>query len=483
MKISSMISALCCAALLACTVLSCFFYSFAPTDFSARETGGMQAEDLLRQSVSERTAYASERGKETERVAVQKEYTEYFSTLISISLYVEPSRVSEAEEACAAAEEVIADIENAVSVTAEGSDIYRFNNELAAGERMEISARTHAIVSLAAEMYRRTDGAYDPSVAPLVDLWGFSPRFYREDYAAVEAYDRADFKNDLPEREYVEAFRSLAVFDEVELSEEDGRYYITKPDKTVAVAGTEYGVRLDFGGIAKGYACDLAADIFRSYGFLYGNISVGNSSIYLLRSPADAEGLFDVGVRNPRAEESGWDGDILANLRTKEGGVSTSGDYERYYVTHNRRYCHIISAETGEPIDTGINMACIVGGSAAENDALTTALCVMGKERAMHFLEELTDKTAFFVWENGQTGKYEVIANCEKDQIELNASARGFVLCGYKKDGVFVYEASAASDWVQIAVGIVIAVAVVGVIVGLGIRNHVLKRNQTSTKE
>lgn len=417
-------------------------------------------------------------------VSVQREYTDYFSTFTAIRLQVPAAEQSRAEEACAEIEDVLSRIESAVNLSDADSDIYYFNNTLAAGETMEISEDTYALVVLAKEMYALTDGAYDPSVARLVDLWGFSPRFNEDGYAPSEPYDRADYEEQLPDAAYIEAFRELAAFKEVTAEELDGKYYLTKPQTTVTVDGATYDVWLDFGGIAKGYAADRAAEILRAYGFSYGYVSVGSSSVYVMQNASAQDGKYTVYIRNPRAGESGAGGELMASVQVNDSGSSTSGDYERYYVTHNRRYCHIVSAETGEPIDTGVCTAFLAGGSAAKNDALSTALCVMGKELATEFiLDELKDRTALLVWENERTGKYEIIANCGRDDLSINADAAGFVLCGYMQDGEFVYEPSSAFDWVQLGIGIAVAVIVLGVIVGLGYRNHVLKRNRSSQKK
>ncbi len=435
---------------------------------------------------AERGAFGAQASLSTEEfVSVRGEYTDYFSTVCTVFLYVPAAEEARAREACTAVEEAFARIDRSVSVSRSDSEIYYFNRVLKPGESMEISADTYALLSEALEMYERTEGAYDPSVARLVDLWGFSPRFNDDDSAIVEEYDREDYQNSLPDERYIEAFRQLAAFEEVSFGEqENGGYYLTKPQRTAEVDNKIYDVWLDLGGIAKGYACDVAAEILKSYGFSYGYVSVGRSSMYVLQNAAASNGAYDVYIRNPRAEESGQNGELMAKLQAKDCGLSTSGDYERYYVIHNRRYCHIISAETGEPIETGVCTAFVTGGSAAECDALTTALCVMGKDKATDFiLNELSGYKALFVWENRSTGKYEIIANCEREEISLESGANDFEICGYLQDGEFIYRPSSAFDWVQLTIGIGLTVVVVGVIAGLGYRNHVLKRNKAGSEK
>lgn len=308
--------------------------------------------------------------------------------------------------------ETLREIDNAINESVSSSDVARFNNA-EAGESVEVSQYTYDIVSLCKSINAATGGKFDPTTARLVDLWGFSPRF-ASNYQPQEAYDRADYKHNLPDDRYVQAFNSLVGVDKVRLVQEEDRYYIVKPTDTVTVDGVQYTVTLSLGGIGKGYACDIAYKIIKDSGFNFGYVNVGTSSLSLLRAIKpiydDNPLAWRVGVVNPRGE-----GNYLS-VKACEQGFSTSGDYERYYEIGGKRYCHIIG-DDGYPIDGGIITASVVGESSAVCDALSTAICCMSVSEAMEFVQGL-DYNAYFVFK--QDGKYRVFSN-SPDTMTINS--------------------------------------------------------------
>ena len=346
-----------------------------------------------------------------------KSYTsiEFFGTATYLVLAGNTSDVEVVERMDATwnkVKETLREIDNAINESVSSSDVARFNRA-EAGERVEVSQYTYDIVSLCKSINAATGGKFDPTTARLVDLWGFSPRF-ASNYQPKEAYDRADYKHNLPDNRYVQAFNSLVGVDKVELVQEEDRYYIVKPTDTVTVDGVQYTVTLSLGGIGKGYACDIAYKIVKESGFNFGYVNVGTSSLSLLRAIKpiydDNPLAWRVGVVNPRGE-----GNYLS-VKACEQGFSTSGDYERYYEIDGKRYCHII-ADDGYPIDGGIITASVVGESSAVCDALSTAICCMSVSEAMDFVQGL-DYNAYFVFEQG--GKYQVFSN-NPDTMSINS--------------------------------------------------------------
>lgn len=313
------------------------------------------------------------------------------------------------------------EIDNAINESVSGSDVDRFNRA-EVGERVEVSKYTYDIVELCQSVNQATDGKFDPTTDRLVDLWGFSPRF-AGDYEPIEPYDRANYKHNLPDSKYIQAFNSLVGVDKVGLVREEDRYYLVKPTDTVTMDGVQYTVTLSLGGIGKGYACDIAYKIVKESGFNFGYVNVGTSSLSLFWTTKpiydDNPLAWRVGVVNPRGE-----GNYLS-VKACEQGFSTSGDYERYYEIDGKRYCHIIG-EDGYPIDGGIITASVVGESSAICDALSTAICCMSVDEAMEFVRDL-DYNAYFVFE--QDGKYRVFTNAP-DTMTINSG--DFVL--YEQD-------------------------------------------------
>lgn len=283
-------------------------------------------------------------------------------------------------------------IENSLSVSVPTSAIARFN-EAKAGARVELDEISYTVLSMAKEMYDKTDGAYNPAVGLSVDLWGFTPRFYTFDYQPTKPYDReyhyggdeegahSGFKT-LPDEEYIEAFQKVSDFSKVKIGNDDG-YYVVKPEDTVTVEGVEYTMQIDLGGIGKGYAADVGLEYLKKLGYDKGYVNVGSSSIALMKSNvADTDYTWNLGFTHPRSF-----GDYI-KTPVKDVTLSSSGDYERYHVIDGVRYTHIIDPFTGAPIKSDLCMATVLGLPAAYADCLTTALLVKGYKEASTFLHE-----------------------------------------------------------------------------------------------
>lgn len=323
------------------------------------------------------------------------------------------------------AEELLQTIENAVSVSVKGSDIYNFN-EIAFGESVKISSVTAEIFLIAKEAYKKSGGIFDPTVYPLVDLWGFSPRFAESSYVPTEKYDRtenSDGSFSLPSEKYIEAFRSLVGFDKVELSgnETDG-YYLKKNIEPVTVDGVTYQGKIDFGGIAKGYAADKIINLMKQNGYYKGYFSCGRSSIAFLENGGKSatDGNFDLKITKPRT--TSVDGETYAKIKIKNASVSSSGDYEKYYVVDGKTYCHVIDAKSGYPIHSiegeneKIIAATLIGDDAGLLDALSTATLAMTLSDAKKFLSE-NDVDGIICFE--REGKLFVYTTLKSNEIEI----------------------------------------------------------------
>lgn len=320
--------------------------------------------------------------------------------------------------------EALTRIENSVSASEEGSSISRFN-KADAGAEVEIDETAYNLLVLAKELYVKTDGAYNPAVGNLIDLWGFSTRNYAE---VVYPYDRENPQAELPDEEYIQAFLSLSDFSKVELSEREGKFYALKPDCTAILEGdgNVYTMQLNLGGIGKGYAVDEAEKIIRAAGYEYGYFNLGGSSMSVLQNPKNKKQNYawEIGVVNPRVGSLYAGGDFMSVTETNIC-LSSSGDYNQYYTFEGKRYSHIINPKTGYPVNAakgeegGIICASVFGLSAAEGDATTTALIVMGKDKAVNYIKEnLSEVHACFVYDNGN-GTYTLYTNMEESNYKL----------------------------------------------------------------
>ncbi|MDE7330101.1 MAG: FAD:protein FMN transferase [Clostridia bacterium] len=274
-------------------------------------------------------------------------------------------------------------VDTALSPSYPDSDINKFNNA-EAGAKVEITQITYEVLETAKSVYGLTEGYYNPALYYNVLAYGFSTA---HGYPATSA--------DLPDDNTIAKYTELSThFSEVELTKEDGKYYALKPAKTVEVNGETLTLKLDLGGIGKGYAVDMIDILFDDYGYEYGNFNFGSSSMLVKTNMYEAD--YSLGLASPRSPARY----PYMTVKVRDVKLSTSGDNEQYYNIDGTRYCHIIDATTGKPVQTGIMTATVIGGSAAEDDALTTAIMAMGKERAAEFIQnKLNDRAVVFVCE------------------------------------------------------------------------------------
>ena len=208
----------------------------------------------------------------------------------------------------------------------------------------------------------KTNGAFDVTTKPLVDLWGIGT-----DHAKV------------PSPAELAAAQKLVGWQKLELNEEKQ-----------AARLQEKGMGVDLGGIAKGFAVDEVRKIYAKYGIANGLINLGGSSLYALGVNKE-QTAWRIGIRHPRKEDAQ---EKMAVLPLKDAALSTSGDYERFFEAGGVRYHHILDPRTGRPAQSGAISVTIVADSSVPDggmltDLLTTAVFVLGPEQGIHFLQTM----------------------------------------------------------------------------------------------
>lgn len=231
-----------------------------------------------------------------------------------------------------------------LSISEETSEVFAVNK---AGQG-ELSEDTVEILERALDIYEQTDGAFDCTIYPMMQLWGFPTKEYH-----------------VPAKEEVE--ETLKLVDSSKI----------KVQPPYVFLGTDQ--KIDFGGIAKGYASDRAIEIFEAYGVESGMVSLGGNIKVLNRKPDGS--LWNVGIRNPKGAET----DSIAAIKVENKAIVTSGGYERYFEEDGNTYIHIIDPKTGYPVQNGLASVTIVSEDGMLADALSTSLFVMGEENAMEF--------------------------------------------------------------------------------------------------
>lgn len=294
---------------------------------------------------------------------------------------------------------ILTSADNSLSATYSFSCIYKFN-QAEAGSETEIDKTAYDVLTKAKEIYTLTEGYYNPAVYYSVKAYGFPIDDEKP--------------QTLPSEQTVSAFCGLAShFNELELKERDGKYYAVKPEYTVTVDGEKYSLAIDLGGIGKGLCADKVSALMDEKGYEYGMFNFGFSSMAVKRYAFNEAENYSLEPRDPRGIGS------FCAINIMDCNLSTSGDYMQYYEIDGVRYSHIIDPFTGSPVQTGVASVTVIGGSAMEDDALTTALSCMGKDKAVEFInEKLSDRTVVMLVFEGGEGK--IITNRPQDITIIN---------------------------------------------------------------
>ncbi len=256
------------------------------------------------------------------------------------------------------------DIQNAAS------DVYRLNKT----RQTEVSADTAAVLRTALEVAADTDGAFDITIAPIMDLWGF----YGQNYRVPES---AEIKKTLQQVNWENV--------KVEITDEN-------TDKKTARVTLGGDSQIDLGGIAKGYLSDRIADIFRDDDISSAIISLGGN-VYAIGSKTDGSD-WSVAVQNPED-----DSDYIATVKISDKAAITSGSYQRYFEEGGKIYHHIIDPHTGRPTENELTSVTIISDSGVRADALSTAMFVKGLDGASEYWRDHKDEfDAIFVTTDGK---------------------------------------------------------------------------------
>ncbi len=258
-----------------------------------------------------------------------------------------------APEAAREAKERLQALDALWSATSEGSDVVRLNS--GAGEAVALAPETMRLLRLSEVVREETKGALDVTLLPLLKLWGFSGGVHR-----------------VPTAEEIEAARALTGAGKLKL------------DEAAGTARLEKGSSVELGAVAKGYAGELVAAELKSRGVRSALLDLGGN----IETIGMREGgtPWRVGLRNP------FGGALLGTVEVADAGVVTSAIDQRFFTDESgTRYWHILDPATGAPAMSGLASATVVAKSGGRADALSTALFVMGAERAAAFWREKQD--------------------------------------------------------------------------------------------
>ena len=298
-------------------------------------------------------------------------------TAMSFSLYGENG-----DEAVQAMVEEVQRLEGILSRTDSFSEI-GFLNRMP-GQSVEVGEEVTALLERARTFTETTGGAFDITIAPVVEAWGFTTDSYQ-----------------VPEEETLTELLGTMGMEHVHV------------DGTAAVL--DAGTQVDLGGIAKGYASGCLAEIFEEYGIESGWADLGGN--LLAWGPRPDGQPWRVGVRDPKNVENGG---LVGTVSLENAFAVTSGGYERFFEADGEVYHHIIDPATGYPADSGLVSVTVVADCLTEEngtmcDALSTALFVMGEEDALA------------LWRSGAYD-FDLVLVTEDDRVVVTGGiAEGFV--------------------------------------------------------
>ena len=233
------------------------------------------------------------------------------------------------------------------------SEIYQLNQK----KKMKVSDETLELIEFAKKKSKESNDAFDISIYPIVELWGFPTQNFR-----------------VPSQEALDQLLPLT---------DAGNISCDKETRKISF-GVE-GMKIDLGGIAKGYTSSRIMDIYKDNGITSGLVNLGGN-VQALGTKTDGT-KWKIAVQSPDDTE-----DYLGILSVQDKAVITSGGYERYFEQDGVTYHHIIDPKTGYPAESGLVSVTIVSTDGTLADGLSTSLFIMGEEKAADFWREHKDE-------------------------------------------------------------------------------------------
>ena len=262
-------------------------------------------------------------------------------------------------------EQLLAKVDSSMSTYKKDSEINQFNR-LPVGQTMTVSQEFAEVVKISRQIWQLSNGAFDPTIGPLVDLWGFGPDERHES---------------IPSSKTIELTKAQIGFDYVVLDE-------YKLSKTKAVA-------LDLSAVAKGYAVDRVADLLEMLALPNYLVEIGGE---IRVSGFNSDGvLWRIAMEQPQLFA-----EVDRVINITDIAVATSGDYRNYFEKDGVRYSHTIDPLTGKPIVHNLASVTVLTQSCAQADAWATAFSVMGDEQSLKLAEQLDIAVYMLVRQNGK---------------------------------------------------------------------------------
>jgi len=249
----------------------------------------------------------------------------------------------------------------ALSTYIHASEISRFNRDTIHSFK---SSYFHPVLKASQEVYNASYGAFDPTVMPLVNVWGFGPD-----------------DSDMPDSTTIDSLMQFIGFDKIKFDET----YVRKPNT---------GIQLDFSAIAKGYGVDVVGDFLKDQGLKNFLVDIGGE--ITCRGINDRGVPWTTGVEDPSVEF--LERKIMTIIGMDNKSIATSGNYRNFYVKDGKKYAHSISPFTGYPVQHSLLSASVITEECMYADAYATAFMVLGLEKSTEILNGHSELDAYLIY-------------------------------------------------------------------------------------
>jgi thiamine biosynthesis lipoprotein len=258
------------------------------------------------------------------------------------------------------------EINESMSTFRKDSEISLFNAYQTVGEKFRISDDFYNVMTVAKTIYEETGGAWDGTVKPLVDLWGFG---------------MSENNHTIPDKSRIAALLSHIGFNNIEIF---AGHYLAKKNTAIT---------LDLASIAKGYGVDQVAALIRANGIHDFLVEIGGE-VFAAGLRKDGK-QWRIGINRP--QKNAPIDQVYKVVDLQDKGFATSGDYRNYFEVNQKRFSHIIDPRTGYPVDNGVVSVSIIANTCTFADGLATAVMVLGHEKGLDLVNRLDNTECFIV--------------------------------------------------------------------------------------
>jgi len=296
--------------------------------------------------------------------------TTAMDTYLSVTLYDDHLSIADGNAIIDSVFAEVNRIEQLMTDYADTSEVGKVNAR-AGRDSVAVSPELITILRIANNFSEQSGGSFDVTVGPIVRAWDF-----------------LGSEHEIPTRGRMRLLRRLVGFRNIAI---DSPYVHLR----------QRGMRLDLGGIAKGYAVDRCIEILKRRGVKHAIVDLGgNLGVWWEGTHALDSSAAEILIRHPRKE-----GKFFGSFHAGTCGIATSGDYQRYFIKDGVRYHHIIDPSTGFPARDVVSVT-IVADDATTADALSTLVFVLGREKGMEFIKQLPGVEGVMIWEEGDSLRY-----------------------------------------------------------------------------